>query len=181
MNMMTLDDLSPEQVSRAFQYLASRQAVMTQTLERWCNQNSGSYHPAGLAAMSEMLCEDYATLGHGPRRTTTPPFTTVEDDGSTRHHQTADLIRWDFGEEASRRLLLMIHYDTVYPPDSEPSRVRITPEHRMIGPGTADAKGGLLIMLEALAAVRQFELDDGIGWTAVANPDRLTSNGRSRR
>lgn len=144
---------------------------MTQTLERWCNQNSGSYHPAGLAAMCEMLCEDYATLGHGPRRTNTTPFTTVEDDGSTRHRHTADLIRWDFGEEASRRLLLMIHYDTVYPPDSEPSRVRITPEHRMIGPGTADAKGGLLIMLEALAAVRQFELDDGIGWTAVANPD----------
>jgi glutamate carboxypeptidase len=158
-------------LDEALQYLAGRREAMAERLSRWCDQNSGSYHRPGLDAMAELLCEDYGDLGHGPRRTPTVPFTTVEDDGTTRQHQTADILRWDAGEEAERRVLLMIHYDTVYPPGSQPSGVTRTPEDRLVGPGTADAKGGLLVMLEALSAVRRFELDRGIGWTAIANPD----------
>ena len=165
------EPLESSALQNALQYLESRRQVMIDRLRLWCDQNSGSYHPAGLQLMAEQICNDYAQLGHGPRRIPTPAFTTVEDDGRSILHQTADLVRWDYGESASHRVLLMIHYDTVYEPTSDPTPLVETPEGHLIGPGTADAKGGLLVMLEALQAIREFGLDEPMGWTAIINPD----------
>ncbi|XZE53485.1 hydrolase [Planctomycetaceae bacterium SH139] len=155
----------------ALRYLETRRDAMVRRLQTWCDQNSGSDQLIGLAEMADLLCRDYEQLGGGPRRSPTPPFTTVGDDGVSYQQHTGDLIRWDHDLEASRRVLLMIHYDTVYPVDSQPQKTSLIAPGRLVGPGVADAKGGLLVMLEALAAARRFGLDDGIGWTAVANPD----------
>lgn len=129
--------------------------------------------------MADMLEADFRCLSVPLQRHPLPAYRLLDDLGREQWSATADLLRWDFQPQASHRLLLMIHYDTVYPPPpvalsvSEPNGAweAVAPDGRLRAPGGADAKGGLLVMREALLAVRKFNLDAGIGWSAWANPD----------
>ncbi|WP_164100888.1 hydrolase [Candidatus Laterigemmans baculatus] len=169
--------------AEALRWLAGRREAMIERLRSWCQQNSGSENLAGLRRMADRLVDDFAPLGVACQRRVTPPYTVIDEQGNSESRDSGDLLLWRHAPEAAQRLLLMIHYDTVYPPPPEdadspgevgaaaPAACRLESEGRLVGPGTADAKGGLLVMREALLAVRRFELDRGIGWTAVANPD----------
>jgi glutamate carboxypeptidase len=167
----------------AFQFLEQRRDEQWRTLQRWCQQNSGSRHLAGLQAMANMLEGDFAVLQASLQRCALPEYQLLNDFGVKQSHTTGDLLCWDHCPEAQHRLLLMIHYDTVYAPlvppgqsgagaEGElPYQVSALPESNLRAPGAADAKGGLLVMREALLALRRFNLDAGIGWSAWANPD----------
>lgn len=166
--------------AEALRYLAGRRDAMFERLRDWCQQNSGSDNLPGLRRMADRLVDDFAALGVPCQRRTTPPYSVIDEQGNLESRDSGDLLLWRQAPEAEHRLLLMIHYDTVYPPaaEDESGEAPRLPEsgvfeggERLIGPGTADAKGGLLVMREALLAVRRFGLDRGIGWTAVANPD----------
>jgi glutamate carboxypeptidase len=129
--------------------------------------------------MANVLEEDFGCLPVPVYRTHLPPYRILDDLGHEQWFTTGDLLRWDFQPQAPHRLLLMIHYDTVYPPQlasvvggkPDLTREAVAPTNRLKAPGAADAKGGLLVMREALLAVRKFNLDAGIGWSAWANPD----------
>ena len=162
-------------------YLQQRHEAMVQRLQRWCSQNSGSSNLPGLQAMANMIAVDYAQLADGAHEVFLPPYSVLDDHGGRRLQESAPLLRWDYQVEAADRVLLMIHYDTVYSPSASSNTLDtdefpIDKAGRMVAPGAADAKGGLLVMLEALQAVRRFGLDAGIGWTAVANPDEEISS-----
>ena len=57
--------------------------------------------------------------------------------------------------QARLRILLSIHLDTVYPPDGPFQTVTQKENGKLGGPGVADAKGGLAIMLTALDALER--------------------------
>ncbi len=73
--------------------------------------------------------------------------------------------------QASKRVLLGIHYDTVYSPVHVPAKCQQVSEAILRGPGTADAKGGIVVVRAALEALEQFQLAHDIGWTLVLTPD----------
>ncbi len=161
-----------KRLEQAHSYLADRLPLQIETLQRWCQQNSGSEHLAGLRAMADLLEQDFAIVEAPCQRIALSPIDGIDDEGQVTQLETADLLCWNHCPEATRRVLLMIHYDTVYSPEeSVPVRLDASGCSRLIGPGTADAKGGLLVMREALSTLRRFELDEGIGWSAWANPD----------
>ena len=68
------------------------------------------------------------------------------------------------------RVLLNIHLDTVYPPDS-PFQSALEEAGILRGPGVADAKGGLAVMLTALEALERSPDAERIGWRVLLNPD----------
>ena len=75
--------------------------------------------------------------------------------------------------EAKRRVLLAIHLDTVYPMESAFQSV-VVDGNMMYGPGVADAKGGIAVMLIALETLERFVAAAGItdfGWDVLLNPD----------
>ncbi|HSI36775.1 MAG TPA: M20/M25/M40 family metallo-hydrolase, partial [Tepidisphaeraceae bacterium] len=78
-----------------------------------------------------------------------------------KHHATPGLPR----------VLLMIHYDTVYPPAEAPARGRADAAGSYVGPGAADAKGGIVVLLYALLALEQSPLAGRVAWTVALNPD----------
>lgn len=151
--------------------LRTQHATIVTQLQRWCRQPSGSTDPCELAAMADMIASDFHSLASGPRRVPLAPYSRIDDYGVVNQVVAGELLQWDFAPEHENRVLLAIHYDTVYSALSSTSSVTLDDQGRLYGPGAADAKGGLLIMLKALETLRQFELDAGIGWTAVANPD----------
>ena len=73
--------------------------------------------------------------------------------------------------DASHRLLLLGHVDTVHSADDTFSGYRIIDETRATGPGAADMKGGIVVMLAALRALVESGALDDRQCTVVINAD----------
>ena len=61
--------------------------------------------------------------------------------------------------------------DTVYPPSSPFQKVERLDHNTLRGPGVADMKGGLLVMLKALETLENSPYAGKIGWEVLINPD----------
>jgi glutamate carboxypeptidase len=80
---------------------------------------------------------------------------------------------------ASRRLLLIGHLDTVHPAASPFRDLRPSGEDRATGPGAADMKGGIVVMLAALRALHQAGRLDDRAVTVILNADEETGSPHS--
>jgi glutamate carboxypeptidase len=72
--------------------------------------------------------------------------------------------------------MLVGHMDTVFPPDHPFQTCRWLPDGRLNGPGVADMKGGIAIMLAALIAFEASPFDQAIGIDVVLNADEEISS-----
>lgn len=81
----------------------------------------------------------------------------------------------------SKRFLLMIHYDTVFAAGSAAKRPFREDAERAYGPGVADAKGGVAMVLHALALLRQQGFRDYGRITVLFNPDEETGSAGSKQ
>lgn len=165
------DSSRPKQIQQATAWLDTQSDVLLQTLTRWCEQNSWSGNVDGLQAMADLLEADFKPLGLVCERLRLPPWESIGDAGETVQHETGPALVWHLRPAASKRVLLLIHYDTVYPPASIPDSVVISGDGRLVGPGVADAKGGIAIIRFALQAIIRFQLAEDLGITVMLNPD----------
>jgi len=110
-------------------------------LERMVNQNSGSRNIAGNKAMAAMLTPEFEALGFAVR------WIPMEATGRAGH-----LVATHQGKAGGKRLLLIGHIDTVFEADSPFQTFRRDGDKAM-GPGVADDKGGVAVMLAALRAM----------------------------
>ncbi|MCC5832860.1 MAG: hydrolase [Chlamydiales bacterium] len=69
------------------------------------------------------------------------------------------------------RIFLGGHLDTVFPKDHPFQKVRYLDEKRLQGPGVADMKGGILVMLHALVEFENSKEAKEIGWEIFLNLD----------
>jgi glutamate carboxypeptidase len=73
--------------------------------------------------------------------------------------------------QALLRILLAIHIDTVYAQDHSFPLVKQADDRALQGPGVADAKGGVVVMLKALEALERSPWAENIGWEVILNSD----------
>lgn len=111
-------------------------------LERMVNQNSGSRNIAGNKAMAAMLTPEFESLGFTVR------WIPMEQTGRAGH-----LVATHNGKAGAKRLLLIGHIDTVFEADSPFQTFRREGDKAM-GPGVADDKGGIAVMLASLRAMK---------------------------
>lgn len=160
-----------DRLNEACQWLQSQQTTLTDQLIQWAEIGSGSHNRSGLQTMANRLRLDWQqhdlTLMPAPL----DPIEEVDNHGRVQRWQTVDALVAQRRFELPRRVLLAIHFDTVYEQDSEFTNCQWLESDRLQGPGVVDAKGGLLVMMWALAAVERFQLAADIGWTAILNPD----------
>jgi glutamate carboxypeptidase len=112
-------------------------------LERLVNQNSGSRNLAGVEAVGRMMRAELEPLGFAIRWV---PMTEV---GRAGH-----LVAVHSGNGRGKRMLLIGHLDTVFEPDSPFQRYIRKDAAHAEGPGASDDKGGLVVMVAALRAMR---------------------------
>ncbi len=117
-------------------------------LESWVNINSGSDNPAGLEHMTRVLGDRLASLPGTLERIPLPGKHDL--DGTPL--EPRDALRFRFRPEAPLQVLLSGHLDTVYGPGHPFQSLDYLDHSRIRGPGVADMKGGLFIMIEALEA-----------------------------
>jgi glutamate carboxypeptidase len=78
--------------------------------------------------------------------------------------------------EAPIQLLCSGHFDTVYGADHPFQRCELTGPDRLRGPGTADMKGGLVVMLAALQAFEKTPHAARLGYEIILGPDEETGS-----
>ena len=152
-------------------FLASRREAMVSRLMRWSAINSGSGNLTGLARTHEMLREAFAELGHPMASVPATPAPYFDVDGQERVRQFGDHIHIKKAGTYRRSIVLTGHMDTVFPEDSSFQTPVIRDDGSIHGPGVADMKGGLLVMLEALRAFKQTPWASELGWEIIINSD----------
>ncbi|MBX9706876.1 MAG: hydrolase [Caulobacteraceae bacterium] len=146
-------------------------AVLVDRAIAWANVNSGSDHAEGLQATLALLETEAIRLPADVSRVPTQGFSTVADDGSLRPQARADALKVTARPEAPIQVVLTGHYDTVYPADSAFQSVIPRSDGALNGPGIADMKGGISVMLGALEAFETHPDRDRVGWTVLLSPD----------
>jgi glutamate carboxypeptidase len=157
--------------TEAHSWLASNQSLWTKQLIELANVSSGSTNLQGLEEVADMLCAWSGVPAVTAQRVPLPPRRTVADDGSEHSVETGVALKWEMRPQAAKRVLLGIHYDTVYSPVHVPSKCQHVNDERLVGPGVADAKGGIVVVRAALQALEQFHLAPDCGWTLLFTPD----------
>jgi len=150
---------------------ARRDAILDRTIA-WANINSGSRNAAGLNTMLDQLeAEAQARLPAEVVRVPTQGSTTIADDGQVRSEAHADSLKLICRPDAPVQVVLTGHYDTVFGADSGFQTVVTRPDGALNGPGVADMKGGISVMLAALEAFETHPARHGVGWTVLLSPD----------
>lgn len=167
---------SMEALADATSYLREHESRMRETLRAWCEINSGSGNDCGLAAMFEALAAPFEPLADALEGVDLP--TTSNEFGAHPPHGQA--LRARRREQAPFRVLLSGHMDTVYPADSPFQHVEEVSASLWRGPGVADMKGGLVVILFALEALEACRQGTRLGWELLVTPDEETGSHGSR-
>lgn len=145
-------------------------AIVGRAVE-WANVNSGSRNAAGLDAVLSLLEAEARRLPAEVVRVPTAGSTTVADDGSVRAEAHADALRITARPDAPVQVVLTGHYDTVFPAESAFQSVTTRPDGALNGPGIADMKGGVSVLIAALEAFELHPERERVGWTVLLSPD----------
>lgn len=157
-------------------HVSARDAAIVSRAVAWANVNSGSRNRPGLDAVLDLIEGAARALPAVIERIPTVPVTVVADDGAVSTVQGADALRIRARPEAPVQVVLTGHHDTVYPADSPFQAVTTRPDGALRGPGIADMKGGLSVMLAALEAFETHPERDRVGWTVLISPDEETGS-----
>ncbi|MEX6723775.1 hydrolase [Parapedomonas caeni] len=161
--------------ARPLDWIAERQAAMTETVMAWSAINSGSRNLAGLDRMATALEQAFGALG--PVRLVAPePVSAPDNDGCLQPLPHGRIFHLTVRPEARHRVLLAGHMDTVFAADHPFQAPRWREPGVLNGPGVADMKGGLLVMLHALLALEQSPWAGGLGYEVVINADEEVSS-----
>ncbi|WP_420478593.1 hydrolase [Brevundimonas sp. FT23028] len=152
-------------------HVAAREDLIIGRAIEWSNVNSGSRHAGGLAAVLALLEHAARALPATVERLPTRGSTTVADDGSVREEAHADALKITCRPDAPLQVVLTGHYDTVFPETSGFQSVVTRADGALNGPGIADMKGGISVLLAALEAFETHPDRERVGWTVLLSPD----------
>ena len=160
-------------------WLSSQEDNMVGMLERLTNINSGSLNKSGVNEMAQIFREELQALGFAINFLPGERIEMPSCPGSDYSIDVADhLLASNSGE--GTRLLLMGHLDTVFPPSS-PFQNFSQSGDTLYGPGVADMKGGLVIMLYTLKALAQAGELDSMAISVLLNSDEEVGSLSSRQ
>lgn len=155
----------------ALRWIDGQKDAMVERLLAWSAINSGSGNLPGLRKMGRVVAEAFAVLGAEQGIIDPEPGEEVAADGSLQPVHFGPVHVFSKRPEANRRVLLTGHMDTVFGPDHAFQTPRFLDENTINGPGAADMKGGLLVMLTALRALERSGLGGALGYDVIVNGD----------
>lgn len=148
--------------SRIAAYVDAHNDEALTLLEKTVNMNSGTMNFEGVREVGRVFGEAFEEVGFE--------------------------VRWVDGAEWGRaghliaerpgpgpRVVLVGHLDTVFEPDSPFQRFETIDETSARGPGAIDMKGGIVVMLQALKALREVDALDALHVTVVLHGDEEKS------
>lgn len=161
----------PKDFIPSLEWIDSQHDIMCQELFSLANINSGSFNLAGLQQVEQKLEELFAPLGGTLENLSLPPLRCVNEEGEYQFQQLGKALRIRKRPEAPLRVFLGGHMDTVFAANHPFQETQKLDKNTLRGPGVADLKGGLLVMLKALEAFEMTPWAENVGWEVLINPD----------
>jgi glutamate carboxypeptidase len=150
-------------------WIADQRERMCRLVADWAAINTYSENVSGIGRLLSLLESEFAALAGEIARIPLPNRPIIDEAGRSLSQPLGDALSIAKHPDAPFRVLLVIHTDTVYPPSMS---FPITADaDRLRGPGVADAKGGIAVILLALSALERSELEGRIGWRIILNSD----------
>lgn len=156
-------------------------APMLAQVERWAAVNSGTTNLAGLKNVAGMLADGFAALPGDVRLVPSDPVEAVRADGTVDTIERGAHLHLSVRPEAPVQLLLTGHMDTVFAADHPFQSLQWLESGVLNGPGTADMKAGISVILAALTALEASPLADRVGYDVLINSDEETGSQASAR
>jgi glutamate carboxypeptidase len=150
--------------------------AMLAQVQAWSAINTGTANLAGLAQQAAALAETFSALPGAVELVDPAPVTAIAADGSAfaKPHGQHLVVR--VRPQANRRILLTGHMDTVFPADHAFQRQNWLDGETLNGPGVADMKGGIAVMLYALLAFEASASASALGYDVLINSDEETGS-----
>ena len=146
-------------------------ALMLQQLHEFCEINSGSRNLEGLALLHDTVSQAFKPLADTIDSISMPQVETISMTGESLLEDTGKALFIRKRPHLKRRVLLCGHMDTVYGIDHSFQKLKQLNQNMINGPGVADMKGGLIVMLHALLAFEQTQNASQLGWDVFINAD----------
>lgn len=131
-------------MSKILDYLSKQQAAMVERLAQWVNQDSPTYDKVAVDIMGQMIAQAFVEAGG--------TLAAIHRQPEMGDHYT---ITYGAGE---RQILVLCHFDTVWPLGEAKKRPFSIENGDGKGPGVYDMKGGTVNGLFALQAIHKLGL-----------------------
>lgn len=162
--------------------IESQRDEMLYHLVLWAAINSGTSNLEGLRQLSDLVLEQLRVISDDVQAIPVVPPLVVDEHGDLKERIIGDVLLGVRRVSAPRQAILSIHLDTVYPAHSPFQKVKQQGDI-LHGPGVADAKGGLVVLLWALKAFEDYVRASGkanLGWKVILNSDEEIGSPASR-
>ncbi len=157
---------SSAEAQRRLTYFKDRSDQIVATIRELVEIESPSDNKPAADCLAELIAEKFSRLG-----------------GEIRFHRAKDFgnhLQVNFGGKSAKPVLLLGHYDTVYPVGTLASMPCSVIGNKLTGPGVLDMKSGIALMLHAIAALQQWHKDaapkpdwNKEGWRSEENRGEL--------
>jgi glutamate carboxypeptidase len=144
---------------------------MLDQVEAWAAVNSGSRNLAGLRAMADLLADEFCVLPGEISLVEPAPADAVDGQGHPVPIELGHNLHLKVRPEAPVQLLLTGHMDTVFDADHPFQTTSWLDDKVLGGPGVADMKGGIAVMLAALKAIEAGGGAATLGYEIILNSD----------
>ena len=149
-----------------FKAAQAAQPAVIETLQKLVLIESGSANLPGLAKVADYAQSRLTALGAQTER--------IKASDSERV-----MVKGVFKGKGRLKAMLMAHMDTVYPDGILASQPYKLDGNRLYGPGIADDKGGIAVILHALGVLKSLGWSDYATVTVLFNPDEEIGSGGS--
>ena len=154
--------------------------TMLRQVQEWAAINTGTANIEGLDRMAGVLADAFSTLPGDVELVDPATVTAISSEGHEfeKPHGRHMVLR--VRPEAERRFVLTGHMDTVFPVDHPFQDTTWLDDDTINGPGTADMKGGLNVILHALMTFETIDGAERVGYDVMINSDEETGSLASR-
>ncbi len=162
---------------RVLELARRERGAVIDTMRDLVSIESGSSDIQGLTQISDLIAARLRALG-GEVEFVAPPADMVRFENTPPQVGRAVVAR--FRGTGTRRVLLLAHMDTVHPRGTlakQPFRIE---GGRAYGPGIADDKHGVALILHALSILNTLNVQDYAAITILINGDEEVSSAGSR-
>ena len=151
---------------------AASAAPMLAQVENWSAVNSGSRNLEGLATIGARLAGAFSDLPGDVQMVEPAAVEAIDNGGKAYEVPHGRNLHLKVRPDAPVQLLFTGHMDTVFAVDHPfQSLSWLEPGQVLNGPGVADMKGGIAVMLAALKAVEASPGANLLGYEVVINSD----------
>ena len=153
---------------------------MLREVQEWAAINTGTANIEGLARMASVLADAFSALPGKVELVDPATVTAISSEGREYEKPHGQHMVLRVRPDAERRFVLTGHMDTVFPVDLPFQETVWLDDETVNGPGTADMKGGLNVILHALKTFETIEGSDRVGYDVMINSDEETGSLASR-